>query len=381
MKLTNLLQSAKAKLGLGLLAVTLLAGLATGTTQARTEYQSGGTGTSKTPVFNEFYNVPNGVGDEADFVRVKTAEGDNSAYTNDLSDNCASGDKFTVRTYVHNGADPDFNATGEAVARNTVVAMNAQFAERKDFTFTSTISADNAASITDSAKLVCGDNVKLKLVPKSVQAYSKPIGGYYDLPDSSVNGTVKIGSRTQGSGDVYACWDDRIIIVYEVVVEELPEEVTPVYSCDLLTIVAIANKERSFVFRASATAKDGATIKDYVYDFGDGSDDMVTDKDEVTHTYTKSGKFVTRVTARFNVDGKVVSKTGAKCQVDVTIKEDTPNCPVPGKGHLSEDSPQCKEVPKELPDTGPADMVGIFMATTVAAGLAHRFVWASRRQG
>lgn len=171
-----------------------------------------------------------------------------------------------------------------------------------------------------------------------------------------------------------------MIVVYEVVVEELPEVVEPVLSCDLLSIAAVPNKERTFTFTTQATAKDGASIDGYVYDFGDGSDDMLTDKNEVTHSYDKAGEYVTRVTVKFDVNDETVSKTSAKCMVEVTIKKEVKSCPLPGKGHLPEDHPDCKEVPSELPKTGPADVVGMFAAVSVAAGAAHRFVWAGRKQ-
>ena len=172
---------------------------------ARTEYIPGNPNISTTPLFNEYYNVPNGVGDEADFVRVRPNGGTNADYISTLESVCNVGDKYDVRTYVHNGADPNYNngGSGTAVAHDVVVAMEAELAKAdSEFDFKSTISASNAASVSDTALLKCGSKtVKLKLVPNSVQTYSKPLG-FQTAPDSAVNGTLKIGSQVQGSGDV-----------------------------------------------------------------------------------------------------------------------------------------------------------------------------------
>ncbi len=291
MKITNLLRTTKAKLGISLLAVALIAGVAT-QAQARTQYTDGGMGTSKTPVFNEFYDVPNGVGDEADFVRLKTKAGTNGDYISTLNDDCAVGDAFNVRTYIHNGADPEYNDTGEAIARNTVLAMNAELGDGKAFDFSSTISASNAASVSDSGTLQCQGNVRLKLVPKSVQAYSKPVGGFYALPDTSVNGTTQIGSRVAGDGNVYGCWDDRVIVVYEVVVEQIPEEPKAEFSCDLLEVLKLSDRTYKFTVKASAT---NTEITDYKFNVKGGGDfDLAQQGNVAVLTVEQAGDYTVR---------------------------------------------------------------------------------------
>jgi hypothetical protein len=313
----------KAMLVIMAFAILTLAGIAINkNAEARTQYTPNGMGTTSTPVFNEFYDVPNGIGDESDFVRVKPKAGTNADYVNSLSDACKTGASFTVRTYVHNGGDPTFNeGTATAVARNTVVAMNVKTFNQvqKNFEFTSTISASNAASMTDKAELKCADNVILKLVPSSVQTYSKPLG-FQTVPDSSVNGTLKIGSRTQGSGDVYACWDDRVIIVYEVVVEQKPVAKIPAI-CEYIK-VTLANKNVT-VNEVQYTAND-ATVNNISLDFGDGNNKVIpADKSGLpyTHTYTSAGTYTVRATINTTFEGKTQNITSDACAKNVPVEE------------------------------------------------------------
>jgi hypothetical protein len=313
----------KAMLAIMAFAILTVAGIAiSNNAEARTQYTPNGMGTTSTPVFNDFYDVPNGVGDEADFVRVKPKSGTNADYVNSLSDACKAGAAFTVRTYVHNGGDPTFNeGTATAVARNTVVGMNVKTFNQvqKNFEFTSTISASNAASMTDKAELKCADNVILKLVPSSVQTYSKPIG-FKTVPDSSVNGTLKIGSRVQGSGDVYACWDDRVIIVYEVVVEEKPVVKIPAV-CDL--IIATLSAKNVTVSDVQYTANN-ATVNNITLDFGDGNNKVIpADKAGLpfTHTYQNAGNYTVRATINTTFEGKTQNITSNACAKNVEITE------------------------------------------------------------
>lgn len=310
---------------IAILALVILAGIGVAVNSganARTQYQAGGTGTTSTPVFNEFYDVPGGVGDEADFVRVKPKAGGNGAYVNSLSDACMTGAAFTVRTYVHNGADPTFNeGTATAIARDTVVAMNVETFNQvqKNFDFTSTISSSNAASMTDSAELKCAEDVILKLVPASVQTYSKPLG-FQGAPDSSVNGTLRIGSRVQGSGDVYACWDDRVIVVYEVVVEKKPEVVLHPAVCEALLAVVLTNNQVR-IDEVEYTAND-AVVNNVTITYGDGnSETLAFNQLPKTHTYASAGSYDIRATLNTTFQGQAQPVTSEKCVKKVKIEE------------------------------------------------------------
>ena len=333
-----------------------------GTAQARIQYSPNGNGTSATPVFNQFYDVPNGTGDEADFVRVKPKAGSNADYANALNDACNVGSSFNVRTYIHNGADPSLNGngSGSAVARNVVLRQTAALNKaQSSFKFDSTVTADNAATVSDSATLNCnGKTVKLSLVANSVQTYSKSLG-FQGAPDSSVNGTLKLGSQVQGSGDVWACWDDRVIVVYEVKVEVVPVVVTGDGECrvtDVTVLDQTARKTRATI--NAATTGQGASIIGYEINWGDNT--AVSNKQTDEHTYAKDGTYT--ITARVNVkmpDGSTKWVTSTTCTRTVTFKNGTtPVVPPSGK----------------LPDTGAGNILAIFAATVAIAAIAHRFV-------
>jgi len=380
------------------LAATVVAGFSmvalTNSAQAvQIPYENIGDTSLTTPVFNTYTNVPNGVGNEADFVRIRPSDGGvtnngnggvrNALYVNGLNSSCNVGDKFDIRTYVHNGADDDYNdnGNGSSVANGTNVRLVAPLnTEGNTLTFTSTVSATSVSPVTDTARLFCedGKSVMLKLVPSSVKVYSSQYG-YKDVANSAVNGDpLPIGSRVAGSGDVWGCWADRVNVAYTVEIVEIPvvEVPDPVYVCDLLTVAVVNN--RKFKFTTNATAKNGATVKDYSYDFGD--DTRVTvDSNSVEHTYAKEGNYKITVTVNFNVANEVKSATSENCVKQVTIKADV--CPIPGKENLpvdskdcKEDTPQVKPAVTTLPNTGAGSIAGLLAAVTVAGAAARTFV-------
>ena len=196
--------------------------------------------------------------------------------------------------------------------------------------------------------------------------------GGVNVGNYAVNGNGAIKFQTTVDQDVEECEitnvafgrasnvpeqeDTARVIIGDCVVEE------PVYSCDLLELKKLS--ARKYKFTTTATAAGGASVKQYVYDFGDGSDDKLTDSNMVEHTYAKDGTYTARVTVHFNVGDEVATDTNVNCTKSITIDQEKPEEP---------------EVPTTLPSTGPADMIGIFAATTIAAGAAHRFVWSNRR--
>lgn len=328
--------------------------------------------------FNAYTNVPGGIGNEADFVKLRKSNGDPTVpatqnnFIDPVNDPCAVGSKFDIRTYVHNSANVEYNnnGNGTAVAKDVNVAMQAELGvTKKNFTFTSTISASNAASVTDTGTLNCDNDVQLKLVPTTVKVYTIHGNQWTGAPDSAVNGNLKIGSRVPGSGTVWGCWEDRVIVVYVVEVVKAPE--IPKFSCDLLTVVKLG--ERRYRFDVDYTAENGAEFRDISFDYGDGNTG-----NENEHTYTEDGTFTVTATVNFNVNGEVKSHTSEACAKKITV---TPkNCPVPGKEHLPEGHKDCGEekVPTELPVTGAGGLVGLFATVSAAGTAAHRYITSRR---
>lgn len=349
-----------------------------GTAEARTKYENGGTTTTKTPVFNDFYDVPYGVGDEADFVRVKPAAGTNADYISTLNAACNIGDTFTVRTYVHNGSSPDYNDNGDgsAVAHDVVVKMLADLNQEKNsFGFKSTISASNAASVTDSATLNCGDKVvKLSLVAGTVQTYSKPLG-FKTVTDSAVNGSLKIGSRVQGSGDVWGCWDDRVIVTYEVKVEKKKEVVEPktvVAICEGLVVKPLTG--RTVRVSVEDATVENATVLGYRINFGNN---VVVNEQTAEYTYDSDGTktIVGYVNVRYDEGakkGQTEYITSDDCEKKITFKADEkPEVPEEPETPVTPVTPDDRP---PLPATGAAGMLlGVSGASALGA-LGHRFV-------
>lgn len=325
--------------------------------------------TTTTPQFNVFSNIPYGIGDESDFVRIRTSNGNsidsgtngdrNALYTDTISAACNANDMYDVRTYVHNGADPKFNnadGSGTAVAHDVKLAMSAKIGQNDTvFPFSSTISASNAATVTDSAKLNCNNTVSLEVVPGSIKAYNQT-EGWMPVTIDAVNGTISIGSRSMHSGDVWGCWDERIQIVYTVKVVSIPTPPTPIYSCDLLTNTGkIA--ENKYGFKVDYTAQNGATFKNVTYVYSDGV--TVTDSATTSHLFTNndaSKKVI--ATANFTVNGETKSApANAKCSTEFT-KTTVVTPPA--------------VTPKTLPNTGAGSTIAIFGATTVLGAFLYR---------
>jgi hypothetical protein len=92
--------------------------------------------------------------------------------------------------------------------------------------------------------------------------------------------------------------------------------VQPVYSCDSLKATKITRTE--FKFTSAATAKNGAEIVNYTYDFGDGK--KQTTGASVNHTYAKPGNYTVTVTVNVKVNGVIKPVTGAQCKVTIKVE-------------------------------------------------------------
>lgn len=97
--------------------------------------------------------------------------------------------------------------------------------------------------------------------------------------------------------------------------------IKPVFQCNYLKKEKV--NETTYKFWTDATAKDGATIKNLHYDFGDGTSKDTANKDEkITHVYKKAGKYHIKVTITYVVNGKEQTETlQINCQTDIEVKE------------------------------------------------------------
>ena len=123
-------------------------------------------------------------------------------------------------------------------------------------------------------------------------------------------------------------------------------------------------------FTASARTVGNATFNDFVYSFGDGSNDLITDQTTVEHTYAEPGSYTARVTVRGVVDGEATEVSSDACRVNITISEDDEEEPQP--------RPEQPERPVTLPETGMGGIVALFTLTSTLSAIAHRAVTARR---
>jgi hypothetical protein len=350
--------------------------------------------TSATPVFNNICNVPSllsssegqyAIGDEPNFVRIRpntsgndTANKDNPKLVNDLTAACNNGDKFDVWTYIHNDASQDDNAngSGSAVAKDVKLALSAPGlnSTNSKFNFASTVSASNAASVTDGATLSCnGKQVKLKLVASSVH-YNNNLNqtSYGSLADSSVNNTIAVGSPVWPSagqaGNEWGCWDYRMVVVYQVQVEVQPPAPEVTATCDMFSIVGTENRTAK-VSEFKYTTKN-TNVKNVSLNWGDNTTPLVlTDASTVvgqTHQYSADGTYVVTATVTFD-NGTVAGGANTACAQTVKFESGKP--PVV----ITNQTP-----PTRLVNTGAGSVMVMFAAVTAAAAYGYRRFLSSR---
>jgi uncharacterized repeat protein (TIGR01451 family)/LPXTG-motif cell wall-anchored protein len=116
----------------------------------------------------------------------------------------------------------------------------------------------------------------------------------------------------------------------------------PVYTCDSLSATLVSGTE--YKFTGKATAKNGATIKDYKFDFGDSSNAIVTNPTDVAHTYADNGNsYTARLNVTVKVDNSEETVTSDACTVKITVGEQPP------------------VIPPELPTTGAGENIAAFL--------------------
>ncbi|HVV66852.1 MAG TPA: hypothetical protein VHB72_02130 [Candidatus Saccharimonadales bacterium] len=352
---------------------------------------SGNFQTSTTPVFNNICGITTNMsstqgnyalGDETDFVRIRQNTSgsplgsSNPKLVNDLTSACDNGTNFDIWTYIHNDAMADYNdnGNGSAVAHDVKLAMSAPInTTGNHFSFGSTISARNAASVNDSASLTCnGQPVKLTLVPSAVY-YNNDVNqtNFSQLPDSAVNGTTTVGSPNMGSGDEWGCWNYRIVVVYRVTVQK--EQPTPSSAvCNMFTVTASEDKKvKVSAFKYTA---ENSNFKQVVVNWGDNNSNTYTNANAVVgqgHQYNSFGTYLITAVVTFDENGKEVTSGGAgtACAEQVTF---TPNQPPTVTPPTPPTGASGSPAPTSLVNTGPGSTLAAFAVATIAGTLAYR---------
>lgn len=311
-------------------------------------YNGEATQPSPVPAFNVYTGVPNiDNPDESKFFNGRLSTETNQDARDPIATACTAGTKFVLRAYVHNGASQDNNAngTGPSVAKNTKIKVALPTAQASNFAPTATISASNAASVSDNVTITCtnGKTFTLRYVTGSAQQFNS-VSGVKPLQDTIVTTGAPIGTM-EPNGDMWGCWDQRVWVRLEVELVEVPVEQKPA-TCDLIEIAK--NGKTVTVKKVNYTANN-ATVTGISLNFGDGKAATTITAAQLPYSYTFSeeGNYTIQATLKTSLGD--VTSTG--CTAKVTK---TPVVP-----------------PVEIPNTGAGSIVALLTGVTLASATLH----------
>ncbi len=273
------------------------------------------------------------------------------------------------------------NPTAGPTANNVRVRFVVPNSYGKSHVITGISSADNAPTISDGTTVnTAPKDTDISYVAGSAKfrynkgaadgkvecetGFAYPPDSCYatvSLPDSVVTTGVNLDAFR--GGPLRGCNAHHETVAIKVVVKEKP---APVSSgvCKAATLDVYADRK----VRVSVTGTvNNAEIIGYEIDFGDGSK---SNQQTADHQYAKDGTYhiVTKVNVKL-ADGTTKWVTSTDCEKSVTFEGEkppvvTPVTPAP--------------TPEALPDTGPGDVIALFLASTFAGMIAYRFVWLKR---
>ena len=254
------------------------------------------------------------------------------------------------------------------------------------------------ATETKSVKIVDPIDEKLDVVAGSVRLYNGNYPDGYTYPSNAVqmNGrqiNIDIGNYAPGinayvyfktkvadaeelecgvntiKNQVYATptGTGTVTSTAQVVTERPCAPTNPTYECKLINVEKLGGRKVNVKVTPASTGN--VTVNSYEYNFGDGSEVLVTDKDSAMYTYKKDGTYNIAVSINFTVDGE--EKTGVTsvaCEQIVKFKSGKPA------------TPETPSTPATLTNTGSGEVIGLFLATAIASAVAYQLVWARRYQ-
>lgn len=123
----------------------------------------------------------------------------------------------------------------------------------------------------------------------------------------------------------------------------------PVYTCDALTAKLVSGNK--YTFDGKATATGGATIVNYIFNFGDGTSVTVTNPANVPHTYaTANATYTATLNVTVKVNGSNKTVTSEACKVKITVSKPPVNECKPG---IPTGDARCEPTPPVTPPTPP----------------------------
>ena len=167
------------------------------------------------PVFNSFINTPYYGDERAFFDSARTDQTTAADAFKDVTTSPTQGTKEVIlRSYIHNNANQDTNASGLGVAKNTRIRIDLPTGTATELRARSYINWDNpapgyAGEVTDTTELVDGTPFSIEYIPGSAVLYTSAhpaSAGGYKLNDGIVGGGVQIG-HDNINGDFPGCFE------------------------------------------------------------------------------------------------------------------------------------------------------------------------------
>jgi mRNA-degrading endonuclease HigB of HigAB toxin-antitoxin module len=254
----------------------------------------------------------------------------------------------------------------------TCDSLSAKLVSDNKYEFTGKATAKNGATVKNYT-FDFGDNANTTVTNPNGVMHT------YTAKDATYTATLNVTFNVDGSEKTVTSDACKV----KITTHKTPE--VPVYTCDALTAELVS--DNTYKFNGKATAENGATVKNYKFDFGDNASQTVTNPVDVMHTYAVANDtYTANLYVTFNVDGKEKTVTSDACKVQITVskppvKECKPGIPE-GDVRCTETpvTPVTPVTPSELPTTGAgADISAFFGLGSLVTSVGY--YRASRRRG
>lgn len=313
MKITKFIKKAALAIGLPVAAIAFAAGVVSA-------QSTGITG----PQFNIHNNV-DGVGSESDFLRIRKTDG---TKVNTIE---ACEGEVTFWFYVHNGQSTlnnGENYDGVGVAKNTRIKLQPlPTTYGKNHTFTGTVMADNAASVTDTANITCGS--------EDVKVEYEAIQQFYRYDPNATEGyelkgdiTSDAGAQIGFPGGIYpGCWEYRTIVLVKVKIVKKP--VVPEVS--MKCVIADPKRLTRTKYEVTATAEiENTEVTNYTFTTKNSEGKVVDTKSVDTNALSQNYVVEQTTPGKYTVKAEITTKDGkadGNCETEFTVEEE-PKTPI-----------------------------------------------------
>lgn len=354
--------------------------------------------------FNSFTGVGNGIGDERDFLR-GVQVGRDSVWSDPVK-NVTQDAEVEAKIYIHNNADARLNDQpgNPGVAKNVNVRVALPTGVKQTQDTTAYISASNAnpGTVFDTLTVTGANNgyFALEYLPGTAKLHQGTT--VTALSDSLVTSGVNIGDqkgcfeyvrevtfrmkvkmphytiqkKVRFEGQTANDWKESLDVKPGQIVE-WKIEFDNVGRTQLDNVVILDQLPANVtVVPGSVKRIDGNYPNGYVY----GNDAVQNNGTQININIGKVNPGINSIIA---FKTKVNDTDALKCKTSTLVNTAyaTPQgfSPIHDAAQVVVAQPACQpSQPGELPNTGAGDVIGMFVAVTVAGAVVHRFILARR---